>query len=208
LIEWLKNVKLKILQMSQLIKLNLQDVDVRFLSDLLSEEDANFYLNDLIRTVDWKQEELKFKDKIVPFPRLTAWFGDEGLVYNYSGVRNVSDGWHPTILKIKEKIESYGKSKFNSVLVNYYRDGKDSISWHSDSERDLRQPVIIASVSLGAERIFKMKHKTTKQLHKIAVRNGSLLIMGRGTQEFYQHCIDKEPSILQPRINLTFRQVA
>jgi alkylated DNA repair dioxygenase AlkB len=142
----------------------------------------------------------------MPIPRLTAWYGDQGKSYTYSGIEQHPEHWHPTLKLIKSKIEQIAQISFNSVLINLYRNGKDSVSWHSDDEPELGENPIIASVSFGATRRFYLRHKHSKN-HKIDIdlASGSFLLMQGETQHFWQHQIAKTAKEIQPRINLTFR---
>jgi alkylated DNA repair dioxygenase AlkB len=142
----------------------------------------------------------------MPIPRLTAWYGDQGKSYTYSGIEQHPEHWNPTLKLIKSKIEQIAQVSFNSVLLNLYRDGKDSVSWHSDDEPELGENPIIASVSFGATRRFSLRNKHSKN-HKIDIdlASGSFLLMQGETQHFWQHQIAKTAKEIQPRINLTFR---
>ncbi len=144
----------------------------------------------------------------MPLPRLTAWYGDEGKSYTYSGIEQHPDPWTPTLKLIKSKVEEILEVTFNTVLLNLYRDGKDSVSWHSDDELELGENPIIASVSFGAVRRFSLKHKISKDYKiDLDLPNGSLLLMKGETQHFWQHQIAKTSKSVQPRINLTFRMI-
>ena len=118
--------------------------------------------------------------------------------------------WTKNLLKIKESIEPIAKTTFNSVLINYYRDGKDRVAWHSDDEKELGKNPVIASVSLGAERKFKLRHKKYKEnqlQHEVFLQNGSLLLMSGSTQHHWLHEIPRTAKPIGPRINLTFRVI-
>jgi len=149
---------------------------------------------------------MKFGGKEVLVPRLQAWYGDTTTDYRYSGLRFTPLPWTPVLLDIKAEIESNFGMHFNSVLLNYYRNGQDSVAWHSDKEAALGPDPLIASVSLGIERKFDLKRRDgNKQKISLGLADGSLLIMGRGLQQHWSHQIPKQPWITQPRINLTFR---
>ena len=148
--------------------------------------------------------------KLVQEPRLTAWYCDEGKIYTYSGKTQMPNAWHPTLLEIKNKIETVSEisAKYNSVLCNLYRNGNDSMGWHSDDEKELAQNPIIASVNLGETRRFLFRHKHDKTLkHELLLTHGSLLIMSGTMQHFWQHAVPKEPKKTEARINLTFRKI-
>lgn len=150
---------------------------------------------------------MKLFGKEIDLPRLTAWYGDDGKSYTFSGIPMSPNAWTPVLLFIKERIEKVAEVEFNSVLLNLYRNEKDSISWHSDDEPELGKNPIIASVSFGEVRRFHLRHKLNKSLDKIGINLtlGSLLIMKGSTQQFWQHQILKTSKSLNKRINLTFR---
>ena len=147
--------------------------------------------------------------KEVNLPRLTAWYGDKGKSYKYSGIEMNPNTWTPTLLIIKEKVETVAGFNFNSVLVNLYRNGQDYVSWHSDDESELGNNPTIASVSFGATRRFILRHKSNRDLGKVevALTHGSLILMQGTTQHFWQHQVPKTAKKISPRINLTFRVI-
>ncbi|EDZ95392.1 oxidoreductase, 2OG-Fe(II) oxygenase family [Limnospira maxima CS-328] len=172
----------------------------------LAESDRLF--GELYKSINWRQEQIKIFGKIRPIPRLTAWYADEGKSYTYSGIEHHAQPWNPTLKSIKSQVEDIAEVTFNSVLINLYRDGKDSMSWHSDDEPELGKNPIIASVSLGGTRRFSGKHKISKdRKFHIDLTSGSLLLMKGETQHFWQHQIPKTSRVVEPRINLTFRMV-
>jgi alkylated DNA repair dioxygenase AlkB len=150
----------------------------------------------------WVQEKTKFGHK---FPRLTVWYADPGLTYSYSGVTHAGLEWTPYLLRAKAKVEEVTGRKFNSVLLNYYRDGKDSIGMHADDERELDVNPVIASVSLGAERAFSIYHTKTKTCQVFPTWHGSLMVMGGTMQHHWLHGVQKTSKPVGERINLTFR---
>jgi alkylated DNA repair dioxygenase AlkB len=145
--------------------------------------------------------------KQVLFPRLTSWYGDKDKPYSFSGITLNPHAWSEELLIIKSKIEPISETVFNSVLLNLYRDGNDSISWHTDAEKELGRNPIIASVNFGAERKFQIKHNETGEIHDIILKHGSLLIMKGELQHFWKHQIPKQKNINKPRVNLTFRVI-
>ena len=139
-------------------------------------------------------------------PRLTALFGNEGRPYSYSSIVMQPNAWNPLLLFIKNEIEEICQENFTTVLLNYYRDGKDGNGWHADNEKELGRNPVIASVSFGVERSFHLQHNSIKeQKLKITLEQGSLLIMKGTTQHFWKHQIPKTTKGIGPRINLTFR---
>ena len=163
----------------------------------------------LERECDWAQRSIVIHGNPVMEARLTAWHGDEGLSYTYSGRRNEAAAWTPTLARLRDIASAIAGERFNSVLLNLYRSGSDSVGFHSDSERELGPDPIIASLSLGAERIFEMRPKKGREgeTHRIALTDGSLLVMGRGTQIHWDHGIRKIKTPCGPRINATFRRI-
>src|SRR5262249_4942967 len=141
-----------------------------------------------------------------PFPRLTAWYADPGIRYTYSGVTHQPLAWPDFVLPVKAKIEQGASQPFNSLLLNYYRSGKDSIGFHADDEPELGTNPLIASLALGATRSFILKHNQTREKVTIDLTHGSLLIMAGTCQHFWKHGIPKTETEVGERINLTFRK--
>ena len=157
----------------------------------------------------WRQDFITMYGKTHPLPRQTAWHGEEGLVHSYSGITMVAVHWTPLLLKLKNLLESSLNTKFNSVLINYYRDGSDHMSWHADDEKELGPNPIIASLSFGETRSFQLKHKfdKTKKTFNLPITDGSLVVMGGELQHFWVHKIAKTSRPIGPRANLTFRYI-
>ena len=140
--------------------------------------------------------------------RLTAWYGDEGAAYTYSGLKNTPVPWTGPILEVKRAVEPHCGVTFNSVLLNRYRSGQDSVSWHADDEPEFGKDPVIASVSFGETRAFQLKHKKRKELRaSVELTHGSLLLMRGGTQENWLHQVPKTRRPVRERLNLTFRVV-
>lgn len=159
-------------------------------------------------SIAWRSEEIKIFGRWVMQPRLTAWYGDGDKIYSYSGLQMKPLPWTDFLLEIKSKVELQCGLGFNSVLLNYYRNGTDSMGWHSDDEPELGKNPAIASVSFGAERMFCLRHKKEKLLQvKLMLAHGSLLIMSGETQHYWQHAIPKTAKPVGERINLTFRKL-
>jgi alkylated DNA repair dioxygenase AlkB len=171
--------------------------------------EANSLVETLIEQIIWQQAEINIAGKLIPVPRLQCWMGDKKSRYGYSGIRLTPEPWHPLIVDIKNRVESVVADEFNSVLLNFYRDGNDSVAWHADDEKELGDEPIIASLSLGAVRTFELKHKRDRSLgkRKMELANGSLIIMEHGMQQHWQHCLPKALGLSAPRINLTFRKI-
>jgi alkylated DNA repair dioxygenase AlkB len=184
------------------------NADLQYWGAFYGDSEASGLMKCLETEVDWRQEPIKLFGKEVMQPRLTALAGDEGLEYGYSGIKMKAKGWHGSVAKIKDDVEKTTGSRYNVALMNYYRDGQDSMSWHSDDEAELGRNPVIASVTLGAERVFKLRHKQDRSLKlDIPLAHGSLLLMAGETQHFWQHAIMKTKKQTGARINLTFRLV-
>ncbi len=168
---------------------------------------ADDYFLSLKSSILWRQETMNIYGKIVNFPRLTAWYGDHNKPYSFSGITLEPNIWTEELLQIKRDIEIISNTTFNSVLLNLYRDGNDSISWHTDAEKELGINPIIASVNFGATRKFQLRHNTTKEKIEIELSHGSLLIMKGELQHYWQHQVPKTKQIIKERINLTFRTI-
>ncbi|MUG96173.1 alpha-ketoglutarate-dependent dioxygenase AlkB [Scytonema sp. UIC 10036] len=188
--------------------LPMPDADVIVYDNFFSDNESDTIFSVLYETVTWRQEVTYLYGKQVALPRLTAWFGDKGKSYTYSKIKMEPQPWIPVLKAIKLQIEEASCQQFNSVLLNLYRDGRDSIAWHSDDEKELGTNPVIGSVSFGGTRHLMFRHKQTKELKfNIELTHGSLLLMQGTTQQFWQHQIAKTSKPVQPRINLTFRQI-
>lgn len=182
------------------------DAEIEYYPNFFDSFRATEVLARLKAEIPWQQDSITVFGKTHPQPRLTALFGNEGKSYSYSNIVMQPNIWNPLLMLIKDKIEKVCTDHFTTVLLNYYRDGKDSNGWHADNERELGRNPIIASVSFGAERSFHLQHNTIKdQKLKIVLEHGSLFIMKGVTQHFWKHQIPKTAKPIGPRINLTFR---
>lgn len=191
--------------------LPLSDADVRYAAAWLAREEADRLFDRLMQEIPWEQHRLRLFGREVNAPRLSCWLGDEGATYVYSRTRFDPNPWTPSLLLLRERVESACGVRFNSVLANLYRDGRDSMGWHSDDEPELGAQPVIASVSLGAERHFRLRRRTSLKegrapLH-LLLAHGSLLCMAGHTQHGYQHDLPRRAGVAAPRINLTFRFV-
>lgn len=188
----------------------MEDGELTFYDQFLNVEEAQNYFALLRKSLAWRQDSIKMYGKELLIPRLQAWYGDREVKYKYSGILLEPLAWTSALLELKESIEAVSNTKFNSVLVNLYRDGKDSMGWHSDDEPELGKNPVIASLSLGAVRRFSFRHRQRKDLVKIRMDllDGSLLIMCGNTQHNWQHSLPKTTKKVGERINLTFRQIS
>jgi alkylated DNA repair dioxygenase AlkB len=174
----------------------------------LSEPEAIALFQNLLNNTAWKQEDILLFGKTHKIPRLQAWYGDKGTDYSYSGISLDPIPFSSELLKIKIKIEKLTGVNFNSCLINYYRNGNDGMGWHSDNERQLGEDPVIASLSLGEERKFRLRSiSNTKRTIDLVLASGSILVMEKGTQMHWQHSVPKTKRAIGPRINLTFRRV-
>jgi len=189
--------------------LSLIDGDAHLIVDFLTPSQSSSYFSELLDLVEWKQHIIRIHGREIASPRLSAWYGDPGAHYRYSGLLLQPCSWLPTILELKARIEVACGVPFNSVLLNLYRDGSDSMGWHSDDEPELGERPVIASLSLGATRRFRLRHRQRKDIAPVAidVESGSLLIMEGDTQRFWKHQVPKTRRAVGPRINLTFRVI-
>ena len=163
----------------------------------------------LIASTPWRQQQIKVYGKTCLQPRLSAWYASEDIHYSYSGIELSALPWTDLLLQIKACVESVAAEQFNSVLINYYRDQNDSMGMHSDDEAELGRQPVIASLSLGGQRRFVLRHRHRKDIGsvKLNLDSGSLLIMKGETQANWKHGIPKQSKFCSPRLNLTFRMV-
>jgi alkylated DNA repair dioxygenase AlkB len=169
----------------------------------LAPDEAAALFDRLRATVPWEQSGRPGR----LFPRLTAWYADDGLTYSYSGVTHRGLPWTPELLATKEQAEAAARTNWNSLLLNLYRDGRDSIGFHADDEPELGTNPVIGSISLGTERRFVMKHADSGEKLEFQLPHGSLLVMGGASQHHWRHGVPKTAKPVGPRINLTFRRI-
>jgi len=176
---------------------------------LFSPEECFSFYEQLVSTIPWSQAQIRIARKMIPIPRLQCWIADPGVTYQYSGLTMKAEPWPGLVRRIKAKVERVSGFSFNSALANYYRDGNDSVAWHSDDEPELGPNPTVASISFGASRPFELKHKSRYDVERIrlTVPSGSLLLLGGTIQSNWLHQIPKVRSRTEPRINLTFRQI-
>ena len=189
--------------------LPVEDAELIYMESIDLLRKPNALMSTLIAETPWRAEEVVVWGKRFPQPRLIAWYGDEGSSYAYSGIALKPLPWTPVLLNIKQRVESLAYYQFNSVLLNYYRDNRDSMGMHSDDEPELGSKPTIASLSLGETRTLVFAHKfdRTASTFKLLLKSGSLLIMKGPTQQNWKHGINKESRRCGPRVNLTFRRI-
>jgi alkylated DNA repair dioxygenase AlkB len=195
------------------LKLIAEGGALEFDPDFISKDESEKLFQFLQTNVAWEQKNYTDRKtgQQYPQPRLTAWFADDtNMAYSYSGVTQIVQPWIPELLDLKNKIEEITEAKYNSVLLNYYRDGNDSVGLHADNEKELGKNPNIASVSLGAARTFTLEQYRTLDkspatgYEEYQLTSGSLLVMSGTTQHFWKHSIPKCKDT-GPRINLTYR---
>tara|TARA_Y100001935_G_scaffold62695_1_gene52583 strand:+ start:2461 stop:3054 length:594 start_codon:yes stop_codon:yes gene_type:complete len=178
-----------------------------YVENFFNLDESNYYLNLLLNKVNWGQRKINIYGKTINLPRLTAYFSDPNINYLYSGINNKSVEYPDFINSIKMKAESHFDSKFNSVLLNRYKDGTQWHGYHSDNEKELGKEINICSISFGASRDFIFKSKKDKIKKNITLQNGSALYMMHPTQNNYKHSLPKRLKVLNERVNLTFRNI-
>lgn len=190
-------------------RIPLLDGELFLYSNCLTQPEADRAFARLQTDTPWRQESITLFGKQYRQPRLIAWYGDTGKTYCYSGLLLHPLPWTETLVSLKTLVETHAGVAFNSVLINYYRHGQDSMGWHSDDEPELGTNPVIASLSLGASRRFCLRHRSRSDLAKVELwlSHGSLLVMAGTTQHYWQHAVPKTAKAIGPRINLTFRWV-
>ncbi len=185
---------------------SIPDGEVNYCSSFLSTNEADILFAKLLATTPWQSDSITVYGKTYNQPRLTSLHAIDETPYSYSNITMQPNPMTPVLRAILKKIETYSKHSFNAVLLNLYRDGKDSNGWHADNEKELGKNPVIASISLGQERFFHLKHRTIKEERfKLKLAHGSLLLMSGSLQHHWLHQIPKTTRPLEPRINLTFR---
>ncbi|MEP7253236.1 MAG: alpha-ketoglutarate-dependent dioxygenase AlkB [Ginsengibacter sp.] len=192
---------------AQEVKYNLKDADLVLIENFFSKSASDNLYSRLLSDIKWMETKIVVYGKEHDTPRLTTWYGDPGADYTYSGLKMNPFSWTQDLLFIKDKVDKATGVTFNSVLLNLYRSGKDSVGWHRDNEKEFGINPVIASVSFGETRPFHLKHKFKKDEEKVIIplTHGSLLIMKGTTQHHWEHQIPKTAKDISPRINLTFR---
>ena len=189
--------------------IEIPDGELLFYPQLFEPAESDRFFTQLRSEINWQQQAMKMYGKSVNLPRLTAWYGDGGKNYTFSGIALQPNPWIPNLLTIERRIEDLAHTAFNSVLLNLYRSGQDGIGWHADNEPELGNNPIIASVSFGETRRFQLRHRSDSQVKKVEIplTHGSLLVMLGTTQHYWQHQVPKTAKQISERINLTFRSI-
>lgn len=179
---------------------DVPDADLLLIDNFFSKEESDHYYNVLLNSTNWQEYEMPMYDKLITAPRMVSWYGE----------RREDKYWAPEIITIKERVEQETQIEFNGVLLNLYRNGKDGVGWHSDKTKSSNQNMIIASVTFGETRMFRLRHKFLKQVPQIEIPlfHGSFLLMAGTTNSHWEHQVPKTAKEVLPRINLTFRQIS
>ncbi len=175
---------------------------------VMTDSQASKAFKNLYETIEWQQDKGIMFGRPYVTRRKTAWYGDHPYAYTYSSVTRTALPWTKVLKMLKQIVEEISAAPYNSCLLNFYHDGNDSMGWHSDDEKEIVSNSAIASLSLGAERRFVLRHKTSRQKHEISLQNGSVLVMEGACQTHWQHTLPAMRRVTQPRINLTFRLMA
>lgn len=188
-----------------LVSIPIEDGDLSMLAQLPMPIGNAEILARLVDDTPWRTETVVVYGKRHLQPRLTAWYGEAA--YTYSGLTLQPLPLTPLLEQLRAAVEQATGRRYNSVLLNYYRDGADSMGMHSDDEPELGPAPVIASLSYGATRTFILRHKRSKRIVKLDLTDGSLLLMAGTLQAHWQHGINKTAKLVGPRLNLTFRFV-
>ena len=192
-------------------RIELEDGEVTLVRGFFSASDGWELFADLRESVTWKQDEIKMFGKVHLVPRLHQWYGDPGTVYRWSGIEMRPEPWTARLEAVRRRVEARAGSRFNSLLLNLYRNGDDTVGWHADDEPTLGRRPVIASLSLGATRDFVLRPvggDGRQKKRTLALEHGSLLLMSGDTQSNWQHCVPRRKRVKDARINLTFRSTA
>jgi alkylated DNA repair dioxygenase AlkB len=184
-----------------------KDGTVNYYGKLFNRRQADNYLEKLLTTIEWRNDEAVIFGKKIITKRKVAWYGDKPFEYTYSNTTKYALSWTKDLLELKTLIEKETGERFNSCLLNLYHSGEEGMAWHSDGEADLKKDGAIGSLTFGAERKFAFKHKQTKEKVELLLEHGSLLVMKDTTQTFWLHRLPPTKLITKPRVNLTFRTI-
>ena len=184
-----------------------KDGTVHYYGKIFTKERSEIYYVKLLKEINWQHDVVKIFGKEIITKRKVAFLGDEGISYKYSGKTKIAEKWIKILSEIKSTVEQISGQKFNACLLNYYHNGSEAMSWHSDNEKEILRHSAIASVSFGAERKFGFKHNFSKEEISLMLEKGSLLIMKDKTQIYWKHKLYTNAKITEPRINLTFRTI-
>lgn len=183
---------------------DLPDADLLLIDNFFTKEESDHYYDILLNQTKWYEYEMPMYDKIVTAPRMVSWYGDSN-----RPSRESNPDWPLELITIRQRVEVETQIKFNAVLLNLYRNGNDSVAWHSDKTASTNKNMNIASVTFGETRLFRLRHKFSKDIPQIEIplHHGTFLLMAGNTNSYWEHQVPKTAREVLPRINLTFRQV-
>lgn len=184
-----------------------RDGSALFVPEFLAAAQAEQHFRRLHEALHWEQRSLRIAQREIPQPRLAAWIADAGVHYSYSGLSLRRQDWTHELLALRALVEARAGQRFNGLLANLYRDGRDSVAWHADDEAELGPEPVIASLSLGATRRFELRHEENRETVRVDLSAGSLVVMSGLSQARWRHRVPKQPRIDAARINLTFRAI-
>lgn len=190
-------------------KINLLPYDgtVNYYGTIISQEEANYYLEELLNNIEWKNDEAIIFGKLITTKRKVAWYAEQPFEYTYSNITKKALPFTTALTQLKAITEKLTGETYNSCLLNLYHDGSEGMAWHSDGEKDLKKNGAIGSLSFGATRKFAFKHKESKETVSVILEHGSLLVMKDTTQTHWLHRLPPTKVVKTPRVNLTFRTI-
>jgi alkylated DNA repair dioxygenase AlkB len=196
------------LRSTEPLQLELPDADVRLWPQALAPAEADSLFAALRSGIQWQVEDIVIFGQRRRVPRLVAWHGDPGTGYTYSGTMHEPQSWTPELRRLLDRVQALTGHAYNSILLNLYRDGNDGMGWHADDEPELGRNPVIASVSLGATRRFKLRHRRHRDVTAtLELAHGDVLLMAGTTQHAYVHAVPKTARVVGERINLTLRRI-
>ncbi|UEG48881.1 alpha-ketoglutarate-dependent dioxygenase AlkB [Ferruginibacter lapsinanis] len=198
---------MKLFANEPILNLLPKDGTVIYYGKIMNEQLAQYYLNQLLHNIEWKNDEAIIFGKHIITKRKAAWYGDSNFNYTYSKITKKALPWTNELLELKVLAEKISDATFNSCLLNLYHNGNEGMAWHSDDEKMLAPNAAIASMSFGAERKFSFKHKQSKETVSVMLETGSLLVMKDATQQNWLHRLPPTTKVVSPRVNLTFRTI-
>lgn len=191
--------------LSEIVNLLPRDGVVDYYGRVIDGKEAERYMERLMREIEWRNDEAVIFGRHIVTKRKVAWYGDNTYTYTYSNITRQALPWTKDLLALKVLAEGLTGARFNSCLLNLYHDGDEGMAWHSDDEKELEPDGAIASLSLGAERRFLLRHRESKETIEVLLAAGSLLVMRGTTQTYWLHSLPKMKKVRTPRVNLTFR---
>lgn len=183
------------------------DGTVNYYGSVFNKEEADYYLERLLSTIEWKNDEAVIFGKLITTKRKVAWYAEEPFEYTYSNITKRALPFTKELLALKAITEKHTGETYNSCLLNLYHNGNEGMAWHSDAEKDLKKNGAIGSLSFGATRKFAFKHKQTKETVSVILEHSSLLVMKDTTQTHWLHRLPPTKLAKTPRVNLTFRTI-